>query len=485
MGLDSALAIASGGLANVAAQLALVSHNVANASTADFAPETLPQWSLSAGGMGMGVFTGEAQRTINLALQAETFSQNGVVSALQTRSNALQQIDAVLGSPGQSNDLQSLLTNLQNQFTALAANPASATGQAQVVASAQALAQGINALANAYNTGRQNAENDLVNAIGRLNASLATIGSLNQQIVAAQAQGLSTADLQNQRDQAMHTVSQLIGAKFIPQSNGAVLVATQSGLVLPTDGSATLSTTPATIGPASAPGSGIPPILLGGIDVTQQLTGGEIGADITLRDSTLPTYQAELDEFAQNLAGRFNAEGLPLFTDAGGNIPAGGGSPVQAGYVGFAQEITVNPAVLANPAAVRDGIPSQNTTGQAGFSTLINNILTNTFGAGTPPATNVSGLGPLGTLSAPFAQPATLGEFATDIVSSQSADAASAQNSLTTEQAVQTHLQSNMPSVNIDSEMSQLVELQNAYAANARIIAATQQMWNTLQNAVP
>ena len=328
MGLDSALAIASGGLANVAAQLALVSHNVANASTADFAPETLPQWSLSAGGMGMGVFTGEAQRTINLALQAETFSQNGVVSALQTRSNALQQIDAVLGSPGQSNDLQSLLTNLQNQFTALAANPASATGQAQVVASAQALAQGINALANAYNTGRQNAENDLVNAIGRLNASLATIGSLNQQIVAAQAQGLSTADLQNQRDQAMHTVSQLIGAKFIPQSNGAVLVATQSGLVLPTDGSATLSTTPATIGPASAPGSGIPPILLGGIDVTQQLTGGEIGADITLRDSTLPTYQAELDEFAQNLAGRFNAEGLPLFTDAGGNIPAGGGSQI-------------------------------------------------------------------------------------------------------------------------------------------------------------
>ena len=60
-----------------------------------------------------------------------------------------------------------------------------------------------------------------------------------------------------------------------------------------------------------------------------QLTGGQLGANITLRDTTLPTYQAELDEFSQNLASRFSAQGLTLFSDPTGNVPAGGGMPVQ------------------------------------------------------------------------------------------------------------------------------------------------------------
>ena len=53
--------------------------------------------------------------------------------------------------------------------------------------------------------------------------------------------------------------------------------------------------------------------MLGGVDVTGQLQGGQIGANITLRDSTLPTFQGELDEFSQNLASRFSAQGLTLF----------------------------------------------------------------------------------------------------------------------------------------------------------------------------
>ena len=69
------------------------------------------------------------------------------------------------------------------------------------------------------------------------------------------------------------------------------------------------------------PGGGIPAIMLGGIDVTSQLQGGQIGANITLRDTTLPTDQAELDEFSQNMASRFATNGLALFTDPTGAVP--------------------------------------------------------------------------------------------------------------------------------------------------------------------
>jgi flagellar hook-associated protein 1 FlgK len=42
------------------------------------------------------------------------------------------------------------------------------------------------------------------------------------------------------------------------------------------------------------PGGGIQGIMLDGADVTGVLRGGQIGANIALRDTTLPTDQAEL-----------------------------------------------------------------------------------------------------------------------------------------------------------------------------------------------
>ena len=130
----------------------------------------------------------------------------------------------------------------------------------------------------------------------------------------------------------------------LQQANGDVLLTTTSGVTLPTHGVANpLATTGATVSPnTSYPGGGIPAITLGGVDVTAGLQGGAIGANITLRDTTLPTYQAELDEFSQNLAAGFSAQSLPLFTDEAGTVPAGGGVPVQSGYVGFAAQIQVN-----------------------------------------------------------------------------------------------------------------------------------------------
>jgi flagellar hook-associated protein 1 FlgK len=42
---------------------------------------------------------------------------------------------------------------------------------------------------------------------------------------------------------------------------------------------------------------------------------------------------------------------------------------------------------------------------------------------------------------------------------------------------------SNQSGVNIDTEMSNLISLQNAYSANARVMSTIQQMMNTLLQA--
>jgi flagellar hook-associated protein 1 len=495
MSLQGALSIATSGLTSINVQLALLSHNVANASTPGYAVESSAQHNITAGDAGMGVVSGPATLAVDTQLQSDLLGQNATVAGLQTTQSALSAIDQVGGTPGQGQDLASLLGQLQSQFSTLLNDPADPTQQIQVVATATRLAQGINALSNAYTTQRQAAQNNIVAEVTTLNSTLGTIGSLSDQIISAQARGQSTADLQNQRNAAVTTLSQLVDVNVLTQPSGDLLITTDDGSTLPIHGTANpIATSGANVQPGSFyPGGGIPPITLNGSDITSALAGGQIGANLTLRDTTLPTDQAELDEFSQNLASRFDAQGLPLFTDPNGAVPAGGGMPVQTGYVGFASNIQVNAAVQADPSTARDGIPSANASGTAGFNTIIRNILDYGLGAdasaGAPqPASNTTGLGPTGTLNAPYVAPATLSGIAQAMVGAQSQDSANATSQLASEQTVQTTLQTKLTSetgVSIDSEMSDMIQLQNAYGANAKVIAAVQSMWAQLIGELP
>jgi flagellar hook-associated protein 1 len=494
--IAAALSIATGGLANINRQLALVSQNVANASTPGYAAEVATQQSVVADGVGLGVRSGPATRDVDAALQAEVFSQNAIVAGLQTRQNALQAIDAAQGTPGQNTDIASLLGNLQNQFSTLLNDPSSLAQQSQVVSSATTLAQNINTLSNAYVAQRQTAQDNIVSEVATLNTTLNTIGGLSDKIISLHSTGRSTADLENQRDAAVATLSQLVGVKVLQQSNGDVLITTPAGLPLPIRGATNpLSTSDVNVLPeTSYPGGGIPPIMLGGIDVTTQLQGGQIGANIALRDSTLPTDQAEIDEFAQNLASRFSAQGLYLFTDPAGTVPIPAAPPVQANYVGFAATIQVNPLVQATPSLVRDGtVPLPPPPQPSGGSTVvIQHVLTYTFGPdqapGVPqPASNTSDLGPAGTLNAPYSAPPTLGGIAATMLAAQAQDSATTSAQVDTERAVQTTLAGKLSAqsgVNMDTEMSKMIQLQNAYGANAKIIAAVQAMWTQLLQSV-
>ena len=501
MGLSSILTVASSGLANVNQQLAVVSQNVANASTPGYARETAANIDLTAGGNGYGVQTGPATAEVNNALQSALNVQNASVAGAQVRSDALASVDAAQGATGAGNDLASLVGALQDSFTALGSNPSDQAQQASVVTAAGTLASGIQTQAAAYASARQDAQDGLVSDVASLNAAITSIGTLSEQIVSLHAQGVSTADLQAQRNAQEQTAAQLGGVQFLPAANGDVTAVVGGSVVNTRASSGPFSITSATLGA----GSTAPPLLLSGTNVTGQVTSGSIGARLALRDTDLPQAQAGLDEFAKTLTTRLNNQGLKLFTDGSGNLPATGGVPVQAGYAGFSTEITVNPAVSASPNLVRDGTQAvaagqggasaftpNPASGPAGSTTLIDRVLQYGFGAdaqaNTPqPTPNTTGLGASGTITLPYSPGATLQSFAANLAGYQAQTAGAAQDSLTTGQTLQSTLQTKLSSetgVSVDTELSNMVVLQNAYGANAKIITAAQSMWAALLAAV-
>lgn len=501
------LSIAMSGLANINRGLAVVSQNIANANTPGYVHESLQQQAMGAGDVPMGVTTGIVTRDLDIALQARIATQNADLGEASVRAAALSQIDAMQGKPGSGTDLVALVGNLSESFSTLLTDPAAAPQQQAVVDHASALAAHLRESSALIANLRQTAHDRLVSDVAALNADLVAIGNLSRQIIGARASGADTAELENQRDAAALDASQYVALSFIVRPNGDMTVLTPSGLELPTDGRNTLSVAGANLGPTSFyPAGGIPGVMLNGVDVTPSMRSGTLGGALYLRDTALPTDQAMLDEFAITLQTRFADQGLGLFTDPSGNFLApAAAAPRQGPYVGYAGQIVVNPAVVANPSLVRDGTGAVLATpggpqpftpnppgGPSGFTTMIVDILTFTFGSDIAPGSPQGApilvqMGPAGTLSSPAMAAPDISSFAAKIITQQAADAATAASTVTAAQDTQTALRQSATlrsGVSMDAELSHMITLQNAYSANARVITTMQSLWSELLHVI-
>jgi flagellar hook-associated protein 1 FlgK len=165
---------------------------------------------------------------------------------------------------------------------------------------------------------------------------------------------------------------------------------------------------------------------------------------------------------------------LPLFIDAStpytGAI-TGGGSEL----TGYAGRITVNPALLNSPANLT--VFSNSPPTPAGDTTRSDFIFSQlTTGSFTySPKTG------LGSATAPFS--GTIGSYLQQFLSQQAGAATSATQLQQGQSVVVSTLQQKFNStsqVNIDSELSNLIGLQNSYAANAHVMSVVQSMMATL-----
>jgi flagellar hook-associated protein 1 FlgK len=163
---------------------------------------------------------------------------------------------------------------------------------------------------------------------------------------------------------------------------------------------------------------------------------------------------------------------LQLFTDGTqsitGAITAGGSQTT-----GLAGSIEVNPAIVASPSSLV-AYASSTSSGDPTRPDFILNQLTNASLTYSP-STGI------GSSSAPYS--GTLTNYLSQVVSQQSQAADAATNLQEGQDTVLSTLQqsfNNQSGVNIDTEMSNLISLQNAYGANARVMTTIQDLMATL-----
>jgi flagellar hook-associated protein 1 len=168
---------------------------------------------------------------------------------------------------------------------------------------------------------------------------------------------------------------------------------------------------------------------------------------------------------------------VPLFTD-GTSLYTSAFTGAGSQMTGYAGRITVNPALVTNPA---NFTAYSNSPPTAAGDTTRSDFL---YSQLTTASFNYSPQTGLGSTASPFT--GTITGFMQQFLSQQANTASTATSLQQGQDVVVSTLQQKFNSVagvSIDTEMSNLIALQNSYAANAHVMSVVQSMMNTLLQA--
>ena len=351
--LNSALLIAASGLNANQVGIGVVSSNVANSQVPGYTAKTAPVETMLAGNVDSGVRTLAITRQVNEALLGAVQSASSSNQMLSTENTFLQAFQNNFGTPGNTTNLAAQIGNLQNAFSALTVNPSDPTTQVQAISTAQNLAQQLNQVSQNISQVREQADSQIATSVNNVNTALNHVFDLNTQIVQLKALGDSTADLEDQRDDAINAIAQEMNITTSTANNGAIYIQTGNGVSLldatynPSNPPLSFNSTPVVLpqsayypppstNNSTAPLSGI---MVNGTDITSSITSGNIAGDLKIRDNLMPATQSQIDELGAQLITQFNANDLQLFVNGTAVLPSS--DSVQTAAAAGATSVTV------------------------------------------------------------------------------------------------------------------------------------------------
>lgn len=471
MSITGALNNALTGLSAVARAADVTSSNVSNALTEGYARRELSLVSQSLGGDGAGVKILGVTRAVDMAVLADRRLADAEVANADVRSGFLQRIEERIGMPETPGSLSSRLVALESALIEAASRPDSETRLNTIATAAKSLTGVMASISKDIQQARMQADSAIGAQVTALNEMLVEIRDLNVAITSARASGRDATALMDQRQTLVDRVAEIVPVREVARDRDQIALFTTGGAIL-------LEGTPARIGFAAVgvitpdmtqSGGALFGLTINDTPVSSAdggvIGGGTLGALFAVRDELAVSAQGQMDAFARDLIARFEspavdptlAPGAPgLFTDAGGPL-------VIADEVGLSARIALNALVDPRQGGVlwrlRDGLGAV-VPGPVGDATRLNalaDVLTGPVipasGAFIGAARSASGL-------------------AADILSQivgarQRAD--ETQGYAAARQEAMTSLQL-QEGVDTDREMQNLLVIEQAYAANARVI---------------
>jgi flagellar hook-associated protein 1 FlgK len=437
-------------------------------------------------GQGAGVRVAGVVRASAPAVTAERRIADAGLAREDARAAALETIARALGGPEDASGLVARYQEFETSLRALADNPQNAAAQSRVASSARELTETFNRLSSQFQKIRQDGDGEIARRVASANQSLVKIEELNQAIIKGRTNGVDVSALEDQRQNLIDGVNAFIPARELQRGDGGIDLATPEGVFLIAGSARTIEFNASPLidaGRAYDGGVGaLSGLKIGGVDVTpggpgaQALKSGAAVGLFAVRDAIAPDAQTKLDALAEDLISRFSdpavdptlALGAPgVFTDAGAALA----SPYAPGLAGrLSLNQIVDPAQGGDPSKFRDGLGSTS-PGPAGDDTIVRNFIDAFTKSLTPPSSLGASRDLYPAEAAAFLAAYSAGGLV-DAETSQ-AGAAALQQGLKEAELMET-------GVDTDKELQNLLIIEQAYAANARVIQAVGEMMDAL-----
>ena len=439
----------------IAAQAALnaTSQNVANLQTKGYTRQGVLLAAMAPGigtkQAGNGVEVSSLLRFADSYKTQQMWRANSELGRYTQQQPYLTQLEQVMGD-----EKSSLSYGVDNFFKALNAvgeEPTSAPLRGQVVAQAGALAESFNSIYQVTRNQQLSVQQQRDAILPKFNTLTQNIASLNQRIVTAGATGTNVSGLVDERDMAIDSLSQLTAIEVLEQPDGSRSVSLKSGQPL------VAGTVAASIGIDTTGGTPQTQITFARsvYAVDDTALGGQLGGLATFEKNTLKPLQDSIVSMGTQLATMINDQ-LAAGKDSAGNPGqpmfqlAGGG---KGGILAVTEGYDANALALSS-----DGTP-----GDSGNLQLLVDIKNQA-------------------ITLPSVGSVIIGDADTQLVGKLGIDSQQNKSLLNTATTIRYQAEDDWAAtsgVNRDEEAMNLVEFQNMYQANMKVIAVANTLFDT------
>ena len=448
------------GLSGVlAAQTVLntVSQNLANVTTPGYTRQGVALSAKAPSGgklaAGNGVEVAGLIRYADSYKTQQLWRANAQLGQFEAAQTYMLQLEQVMGDAG--GGVSAALDQFFAALSAASVEPASSPLRQQIIEQAKALGQSLGHMAQIVGSQRVSVQQQRQVAVDQVNSYVQDIAKLNEKIIQAHGAGLNTSALQDQRDARVDELSRLVGLQTMTQPDGSINLSLRGGQPL------VVGDRPSTMSVQIVAGVQQLQVQFGQetFALSASQWQGTLGGLTALESELIDPIDAAVRAMAKTIADEVN-------------------TVLQAGY-GSSGTANAPPLFLFDPASSTGmlTVDPNVTAGQLGLSSQPNqagnsNNLQQLLALQHKPV-NIAGLG----------NNILLGDVYTQLVGKLGTYSQQSQASFATSKTVRQQSEANWRAtsgVNSDEEAVNLMQYQQMYQANMKVIATANELFDSL-----
>lgn len=457
-------------LMNSQTALQTTAHNVANKSTEGYSRQRVDMVTNQPVGegklrIGMGARAGMVTRTNNEYLEKQLEREGTQLGYQSARSEMLGRVEQVYNEQV-NKGLNHSLGNFFNSFRELSNNPESLATRTMVKESAQYLAKDFERVHTQLSEIQNDADFRITTKVEEVNQLTREIAQLNEKVQIVELGGAPANDERDRRDVLMKQLGAKINIKYAEGKDGQLTITAGNTAVLVSGYSQrdiVAQSTPAREGKREgnvdifykSTETSTP------VNITKQLTGGEVGGLLQVRDDVTNQFIGGMDELAYTVATEVNKAHIQGYDRNGrtGNLLFEMPNDVRGASENFKLSEDVINDVSRIAAGGQPDAPGDNRIANILSGLQYKQVLND------------------GTATLDDHYNALVGKIG--IEAQRANSAAEAQTDILGQLK---NLRESISGVSIDEEMTKMIEFQKGFDASARLVRTADEMMDTVLN---